>query len=573
MARKTTKQFPAISPRDQKHSDGDRRSFLSTLLGGATASLLVGAVDLKASSAEAASESNRIADRTGHEERDNRSLDCLAIRREAALVQSRIPMPNQANNGDEQRFPNLIGNFSKGLPHNLTGEVDKDSYQLLLRATALGTSTGFENVPLGGSAKLVNPLAGVCFDLEGPDSHQLAIAPPPSVSSQPRADDMVELYWMALCRDVNFTAYASNPLSQKASDELSTLHGFVGPRSGKNITPQILFRGVTPDDLLGPYVSQFLLKPFNYGQIPVSGQIITYKPEVDYLTDAAVWLAVQNGRDPFENNQTDSELRYIRNGRDLAAYVHNDQVFQAFYNAGVWLSTHGAPSNPGNPYRSLSKQSSFATFGPPCFLPLLAEVSSRALKAVWYSKWFVHRTLRPEEYGGLVHRTKSGIASYPLHEDVLNSEAVAQVFARNGSYLHPQVYPEGCPLHPSYAQGHATLAGACATILKIAFDGRVAFNTLRNGAIVTASEDGSRLSSYTGPDADQITVNGEINKLASNIAMARNFAGIHWRSDYSEGLKLGEAVALSILREQRACYAEPFSGFTITKFDGASVTV
>jgi hypothetical protein len=101
----------------------------------------------------------------------------------------------------------------------------------------------------------------------------------------------------------------------------------------------------------------------------------------------------------------------------------------------------------------------------------------------------------------------------------------------------------------------------------------VAFNTLRNGAIVTASEDGSRLSSYTGPDADQITVNGEINKLASNIAMARNFAGIHWRSDYSEGLKLGEAVALSILREQRACYAEPFSGFTITKFDGASVTV
>jgi hypothetical protein len=29
----------------------------------------------------------------------------------------------------------------------------------------------------------------------------------------------------------------------------------------------------------------------------------------------------------------------------------------------------------------------------------------------------------------------------------------------------------------------------------------------------------------------QITVNGEINKLASNIGQARDFAGINWRSD------------------------------------------
>ena len=549
-----------------------RRVFLTKVVRASTAAIAVTSVHFASlpSPATAGSDTNK---RERIDDAPDRILDCLALRREAALVQSRVPTPNQTTNGDEQRFPNFIGNFSKGLPHNSVGEVDKGSYELLLRAAAVGTPAAFENVPLGGSAKFVNPLAGVCFDLEGPDSHQLSVPPPPSVSSQPRADDMVELYWMALCRDVNFSSYATNPVVQNASAELSALHGFAGPRSEKKVTPQMLFRGFMPDDLLGPYVSQFLLKPFNYGQIPVSGQIVTYKPEVDYLTDAAAWLAVQNGRNPFENNQTESELRYIRNGRDLSAYVHNDQVFQAFYNAGVWLSTHGAPSNPGNPYRTLTKQSSFATFGPPCFLPLLAEVSSRALKAVWYSKWFVHRTLRPEEYGGLVHRTKSGITSYPLHEDVLNSEAVAQVFARNGSYLHPQAYPEGCPLHPSYAQGHATLAGACATILKIAFDGHVPFNTLSHGAIVTASEDGSRLSLYTGPDADQITVNGEINKLASNIAMARNFAGIHWRSDYSEGLKLGEAVALSILGEQRACYAEPFSGFTIIKFDGTSVAV
>ena len=69
-------------------------------------------------------------------------------------------------------------------------------------------------------------------------------------------------------------------------------------------------------------------------------------------------------------------------------------------------------------------------------------------------------------------------------------------------------------------------------------------------------------------------MNGEINKLASNIGMARNFAGVHWRSDYSEGLKLGEAVAISLLRDQgRLCRGENFSGFTITKFDGRTIVI
>jgi hypothetical protein len=76
------------------------------------------------------------------------------------------------------------------------------------------------------------------------------------------------------------------------------------------------------------------------------------------------------------------------------------------------------------------------------------------------------------------------------------------------------------------------MAGACATILKAAFDGSVQFNTSPDGTIVTANENGHSLVSYTRSDANQITVNGEINKLASNIGQARDFAGIHWRSDY-----------------------------------------
>jgi len=79
---------------------------------------------------------------------------------------------------------------------------------------------------------------------------------------------------------------------------------------------------------------------------------------------------------------------------------------------------------------------------------------------------------------------------------------------------------------------------------------------------------------YTGSDANQITVASEINKLASNIGQARDFAGIHWRSDYEWGLRLGEAVAISVLRDQSNNYVgENFEGFEITTFDGRTITV
>src|SRR5262249_23312951 len=174
----------------------------------------------------------------------------------------------------------------------------------------------------------------------------------------------------------------------------------------------------------------------------------------------------------------------------------------------------------------------------------------------------------------LAHMTKTRRAAYPLHSDILDSTVLATTYRGSGCYFLPQAYPDGCPQHPSYAQGHAAIAGACATILKAAFDGSTPFSALTNGRIEMASEDGRSLVPYTGSDASQITVNGEIDKLASNIGLGRDFAGIHWRSDYVAGLILGEAVAISILGDQSNLYAgEDFTGFTITRLDGRTITV
>jgi hypothetical protein len=258
-----------------------------------------------------------------------------------------------------------------------------------------------------------------------------------------------------------------------------------------------------------------------------------------------------------------------------------DVLFQAYFNAMLILATPpdhtdemtgggiGAAFNPGNPYLRSKTQEGFGTFGPPAIATAVTEVATRALKAVWYQKWYVHRRLRPEALGGLIHNNLSAAkTNYPIHSDVLNSNALELVRQRTGTYLLPQAFPEGSPLHPSYGAGHATVAGACVTMLKALFD--------ENWVIpnpVIASADGLSLVPYTGADREMLTVGGELNKLAANVAIGRNFAGIHYRSDYTESLKLGEEIAMSILEDQRSMYAEEFSGYTFTRFDGQKVTV
>ena len=157
---------------------------------------------------------------------------------------------------------------------------------------------------------------------------------------------------------------------------------------------------------------------------------------------------------------------------------------------------------------------------------------------------------------------------YPIHADVLNSGALATINTLHGTCLMPMAFPEGCPIHPAYGAGHATVAGACITILKALFDESY---VIPNPVVPTV--DGLSLVPYTGSDAGQITVGGELNKLAMNVAFGRNIAGVHWRTDGTESMKLGEEVAISILRDQRRTFGEDFHGFTFTRFNGNSITI
>ncbi len=506
------------------------------------------------------------------------------IRVEAAARLYELPLSGLPRVTDEELHPAKIGNFTKGLPHDVLGEVNPFAYEALAQAVTSGDPTAFEDIPMGGAVKLQNPQAGLAFGLIGLDSHQMTMPLAPVLASAEAAAEMGELYWQALLRDVPFATYDHDPRIAEAAADLSTFSDFRGPKvlSGE-VTAAALFRAAVPGVLTGPFVSQFLFKELSTAGRPGSQQIRTVLPQ-DHLTPYDDWLAAQDGAIPPAALAPiyDPIPRYIRNGRDLAEVVHWDWPGQAVHQACLLLFGLGAaslaglvadgatlPLTPANPYVSSLTQGGFATFGLADVTSLVGLATGCALKAAWYQKWFVHRRLRPEEFGGRVHHAALDTAAYPIHEDLLErSTVLAEVGRRFGTYLLPQVYPEGCPIHPAYPSGHATWVGAGVTILKAFFDESV---IMANP--VVASDDGLLLVPYTGPDAGKLTLGGELNKLAWNIGVGRNFAGIHWRTDAIEGLRLGETVALGILRDVRETYNEDFDGYALTTFDGRRVTV
>jgi hypothetical protein len=384
---------------------------------------------------------------------------------------------------------------------------------------------------------------------------------------------MTELYWQSLMRDVPFTDYANSLIAQAAIQDLNGLSAFHGPSVGGKVTPATLFRGNVAGGLDGPYISQFFWQP-----VPVVSTVVQqlYRAGaagIDYLTSWSEWLVLQTGVPPFRAWTPDPQPKYIHNGRSLAEWVHYDFLYQAYHNAALILLNQSPDTvlnvnpylSPTNPYKSTKVETGFATFGAPHIGCLLGTACQSALLAAWFQKWLVHRRTRPEEFGARVHQTKVGAAKYPIHSDLMNSAALRAVLASNGTYLLPQAYPEGCPLHPAYPSGHATVAGACSAMLKAFFN-----ETEIMTNCVVASADGTSLSPFSDVT---LTVGSEINKLAFNVAMGRDFAGIHYRSDAEAGIRLGEDVAIAMLQDFVNTFAEDFAGFQFTRVDGTPVQI
>lgn len=512
---------------------------------------------LAAGSAEATSSRNMYP-----EPNRKRVERAKSLRIESGRRVTRSNVGPNVSNGDYERYPNKIATFTKSLPHDKHGEVIPKAFETLAYALRTGAPADFEAISVGGDRKLTNPLAGYAFDSQGGDPQGYTIRPAPAFDSAEIAGEVQELYWMALTRDVPFESYEEDPVIRRASGDLTKSSDFRGPKTKGAVTPRTLYRGGSPGVLDGPYISQFLYRDTYFGSEKITRRFRTVAAGRDYGTNYADWLSLQNGNSPWREDW-DPTPRYIRNGRDLGQWVHYDVLFQAYLEALLVLFTIGARHFMGSPYRTSRTQMGFGTLGSAHIASLVCGVSKPALKAAWYQKWLIHMRARPEEFAGRVHNQMSGNRQYPIHRDILTSAALRESFDRNGTYLLPQAFPEGSPTHPAYAAGHATVAGACATVLKAFYEEDFEFRAPK-----VATPDGRALVNYEGPD--RLTVGGELNKLAYNIANGRNMAGIHWRSDSDVSLKLGETIAIDYLRDERAGLQEKFP-FSVTRFDGTKI--
>jgi hypothetical protein len=202
----------------------------------------------------------------------------------------------------------------------------------------------------------------------------------------------------------------------------------------------------------------------------------------------------------------------------------------------------------------------------PYIQSLLPFATSRGQRSIYFHKWYVHRTIRPEAYGGLVHNVLANGADYPLHDDILRSEALDRSYKLHGSYLFPLATPDGAPNHGSYPGGASENTAINTTLLKAFYDE----DYVIPDPVQPDPDDPTRLIPYEGPP---LTVGGELNKLATNLGQGRNWLGVHRRSDAAVSLPHAEQIAVGILRDERPTLVEQFEGFRLSLYDGTLVTV
>ena len=523
------------------------------------------------------------------------------VRVDIANANAAVPIPPHPTNGDEARYPNRIGSDSRALPHNARGEVDPAAWALATAAFTTREPADFEKIPLGGTRKLLNPIGTLAVNLDGLSPAQFALPPAPALASAARASEAIEIYWVSLLRDVPFHEFSDATTNKDviaAAEELSKAPDFHGPRLGGKVTPQTLFRGaafyvdgndrtgrtgrwVTPPGVTdGPYISQFLYRDVPFGPQTLSARIRSYTPAGEFLTNYDEWLSVQNGNAPKGRLTFDPNRRYIANSRDLAAYAHAAAAFNLIGNqllstpaaadaafGGIFPAAQNTLAA-SNPYLKLKTSGGASgTFGAAYFQAVLSLATSLGIRINYYQKWYEQRVLRPEAFGGLVHhRLANKVSEYPIHDAFLGSQALERSRAKNGTHLLSHVFPEGAPIHSSYPGGAAIIGAVTVTLLKAFYDESLPIPN----PVQPDPADPSKLIPYQGPP---LTVGGELNKLALNYGSGRTAGGIHWRSDAAASYAQGEALVISLLREQRQTFREPFEGFSFTRFDGTRVTV
>lgn len=507
--------------------------------------------------------------------------------------------------------------FAKTLEHDPTTMLPKRSQcDRLLDYFVEPTFDKLTTLPMSTVAerKLEDPTGGLGFEPIG--EHQNLIAAPHhiQIDSPKGIMEMTEVYCMAIMRDTLISSLNAatdpttittaprdgngvapeNAVHESADAILSILNTYtsstrvkpnwpVDPETGTT-NLALIFRGHGKGEDIGQYVSQLLILDIPFGSGVFEQK---YAPEWDSVASVtkAGYLAIQNGVNPVPTKAA-IQARRIRSLRDIGSLVHKDPAYGLYFNAGLIAAKAGldALKDPG-------AGSNFMDTGAPDYLTCIGTVTRAALRVAWLTKWQNSLKIRPEIaaarlswYETATDKPQELAAWAAMFSDDLKTRIkawTASQGADEGSTFLPLLYDEGSPTHPSFPAGHATVAGACVTIMKAFLNTHGPAPTYTPVKWTAKFGPVQMVSDDTGDLVDTVdsgeTIVGELNKLASNVSLGRNLAGVHYRCDGDCGIVMGEEVAISYLKDMTYSYYPAILkkkiSFFLEKFDGTLVTI
>ena len=284
------------------------------------------------------------------------------------------PAPAQIDNGDEARYSDKSGSYTKGVLQAGIGLVrPRQRTRRSGPRSASGAPARFEKIILGGPRTLNGPQAGLAFYLDTPWTAASTLVPPaPALASEAyaaRTDRAV--LGVAAARRARSAAMSGSSVATRAAAELSSPAGLCrapGPRTGQ-VVPRLLFRGGFAGEEPGTLPVPVPAHADRAG-VAAGHPAVRHQPGGHRLHDPAGRIPGRAEQQAHrEEHSPRPGARHLHDGRGLAAFTHDDVLFQAYFMAYLVLSSvNGAlppPLNMGNPYVGSKTQNGFGTFGPP----------------------------------------------------------------------------------------------------------------------------------------------------------------------------------------------------------------
>lgn len=277
------------------------------------------------------------------------------------------------------------------------------------------------------------------------------------------------------------------------------------------------------DDLLPEgYLSEFLQADAQVGAAKIKMTDLKLETSADAGLTKEDLLDIQNGLVP-KTKVKSYKAKKISTYADLGSFVHDDKDVQyqvAYHNLKKTAPLH----RDSNKHDSDKDWGNFVWWNAPYHCRLIAQVLHSSLIFAWQSK-YKFMFPRPEYYGYLLENKEEEL---PFAKKIKESEIGKKYFDKYGTWQLSQMYPEGSPTHPSYPQGHQSVAFGVGLVLRYIFDTDADFKAA---------------------DGTEKNVGEEISKLSYNVAYARTIAGVHFLCDTDDCIEAAEENAVKIIKQ------------------------